>query len=356
MESCCDSVPVGTLFYTLNVENGNPVVHTYRAVCGPDGDGECQAIGFPPYVQEVVSICDFDRQSTKPFRIQNGFSFRHMMLDRRTIAMALATWPWKPLETQSDASPVSATHSGQHPQFIERSVYDAEEFHRVVHDNSVNGVQLNFFPTVAQFDELRTALHIRSITSLCVTDDHIHQLRGHPTLSVLNVSGSRITDECASSIASIRSLVSLNVSRTAVSDRFCEECCQLENLMSLSLAETRIGTDVSFHIATKSSIRLIDLSGTGVGDNFFTRQPEAWTDLVGARLEQTKITDATVALLGTCHNLRGLGLQFCNVTWNGLTALFAQMSLTELLLRGVRITFAEYELLRQAIPRAAIRL
>ena len=112
----------------------------------------------------------------------------------------------------------------------------------------------------------RTSLQRISLIRTAITDAGLSNLCQHTGLTHLTIEGGSVTGASLAELASLRNLQTLRLSGLHVSAETMQRLVQSPSLRTLDMARATI-SDEAARVLLSSSLKTIDLTGTGVADS-----------------------------------------------------------------------------------------
>lgn len=179
-----------------------------------------------------------------------------------------------------------------------------------------------------------------------VSDDHLRRLlREAPTLSRLNLAGTRITDDALRDVSRATTLQALCLNRTQIGDQGLRHLANLQGLETLNLDETAVTDKGLRYLADLQRLEVLSLDKTSITD-------EGLRCLVGLKslrrlsLRDTAIANAGLLSLEHLDRLASLTLWNTKVTREGIERLKARLP-------NVEIDHREWNDEQPSVPRQA---
>ncbi|HEY5314151.1 MAG TPA: hypothetical protein VIK18_16585 [Pirellulales bacterium] len=219
----------------------------------------------------------------------------------------------------------------------------------------VNGVDLRNVRQVddaalARFDGLSHLLSL-NLRGTGITGDAGQHIRLHASLDGLEVSDTSFGDAGVDQLAALNHLRSFSGGNTPVTDRGAQSLARIKSLRWVTLYSTPI-TDAAIGYLSKLPLERLSVEVTRVTDAAM-KDLQSCQTLRYLSIRETALSDAGVALIAHLP-LETLFLRDTRITDRSVETLAGMKSLTKLTLSDPPITQADYEKLKQALPRCDI--
>jgi Leucine-rich repeat (LRR) protein len=152
--------------------------------------------------------------------------------------------------------------------------------------------------------------------------------------------GGRIERDAAGDV------IAVHLGRTWVGDTELLDLARLPKLTSLDLSHTRITDEGLLHLKSVTQIQDLNLYyAEQITDQGMTAI-KGWKNLKRLNVRGTRISDGTLAIVGTLTGLESLDVAYTQITDNGLDALVPLTQLRELSLGRSKLSDNALEVLR----------
>lgn len=228
--------------------------------------------------------------------------------------------------------------------------------------------------------------HLKDLTTLTrlelggtrVTDKGLENFKDNKNLEFLNLSATKVRGPGLESFKDCMSLTNLDLSGTQVGDPGLAWFKDCKNLVNVNLGQSQVSDAGLAYLSGCKRLSYLKLADTRIGDPGLTAFKDCKT-LIGITLNHTQVSDAGMANFKGCRNLqyinvddcaaignaglawlddckglRSLQLRGTNLNGEALTRLKGCKNLKLLMVRESKISAAEMDALKQALPMCRV--
>ena len=186
-----------------------------------------------------------------------------------------------------------------------------------------------------------------------VTDLGMSYLKDRKNLASLFLSGTRVSDAGLANFSASTKLAAIGLSDTKITDEGLANLSECRDLKVLNLDNTQIGDAGLRHIAACKNLAELYLRSTKVTDAGLLHFADC-KDLTRVSIGSTTVGDGGMSHLKGCKQIAYLFLDNSQVSAAGLSHFRESKNLKFLHVRQTKITAADFEDLKKALPQCKI--
>ena len=209
-----------------------------------------------------------------------------------------------------------------------------------------------------QADEFAWIKGLPKLTSLKaagpgVTLEAVKHLEGHPSLSVVNFDNcTQVKDDAVAILAGLPKLVDVNLIKSDITNSALETLSSCKTIRRIRIARTKVTDDGIKHLENAPQLELLDLLECSLLTNECASSIGKLTKMRNVKLPSA-VDDSGLAQLKDMKGLAALGLQYCRVGKEGLSAITELKELKEINLYGATKVDDECVALLAQLPKLA---